>query len=76
MEKLKLVDAIQLAGSVASLTGLSLLAIGQVSSVLEIASILSYLMSVSIFIGIFGLIIFFSNLARDEFTWFLKQIAR
>ena len=58
MEKIKPIDAIHVAGSVASITGISLLAIGSLTDDLQFASILAYFMSASIFLGVLGLVVY------------------
>ncbi|MCI5144546.1 MAG: hypothetical protein D3923_03245 [Candidatus Electrothrix sp. AR3] len=58
MDDIKPIDALHVAGSVASITGISLLAIGSVTNEIQFATILAYSMSASIFLGILGLLIF------------------
>lgn len=58
MNKNNFTDALHIAGSIASLTGISLLAIGSLTTNLQFATILAYVMSTSIFLGVLGLFIF------------------
>ncbi|MDO6564224.1 hypothetical protein Q4488_12590 [Amphritea sp. 1_MG-2023] len=56
MDKSKLIEAIHIGGSVASLTAIALLALGSTTTELQFASILAYAMSASILVGVLGLI--------------------
>lgn len=58
MDKIKPAEALHVAGSIASITGISLLAIGSVTSNLQLAAIIAYTMAASIFLGITGLFVF------------------
>lgn len=58
MERIKPVEALNIAGSVASITGISLLALGSITENMQLANLLAYLMAGSIFLGISGLLVF------------------
>lgn len=58
MEKLKIIEALNVAGSIASVTGISLLAIGSITTEIQMATISAYLMSASIFIGVLALFVY------------------
>jgi len=58
MEKLRTIELLHVAGSIASVTGISLLAIGGLTTDNQLATIFAYSMSASIFIGILALLVF------------------
>ena len=58
MDKIKPIEALHVAGSIASITGITLLAVGSKTDDLEFATILSYSMSASIFLGVLALIVY------------------
>ncbi|KHJ52111.1 hypothetical protein PZ78_04735 [Vreelandella venusta] len=58
MERIRPAEALHVAGSIASITGISLLAIGSVTSNVQLASIIAYAMAASIFLGVLGILVF------------------
>lgn len=66
MYKNNYIDALHVAGSIASLTGISLLALGSNTSDLEFITILAYAMSASIFLGLMGLAFFMYRYLYDR----------
>lgn len=58
MDRIKPIEALHVAGSIASVTGITLLAIGSKTDDLEFASILAYSMSASIFLGVLAFIVY------------------
>ena len=58
MDRIKPIEALHVAGSIASVTGIALLAIGSKTDDLEFASILAYSMSASIFLGVLALLVY------------------
>lgn len=66
MERIKPIDALHVGGSIASITGISLLAIGSVTDNLQFATILSYAMSASLFIGVAGVFVYLYRYAYTK----------
>jgi len=58
MDRIRPIEALHVAGSIASITGITLLAVGSKTDDLEFASILAYSMSASIFLGVLALIVY------------------
>lgn len=58
MERIKPIEALNVAGSIASITGISLLALGSITENMQLANILAYLMASSIFLGISTILVF------------------
>lgn len=58
MDKIKPIEALHIAGSVASVTAISLLALDGLTTDNQFATIVAYSMSASIFIGVLALLVF------------------
>lgn len=59
MDRVKPVEALHIAGSLASVTGISLLALSSVTDKFGFSAILAYLMAASIFIGFLGIVVYY-----------------
>jgi hypothetical protein len=69
----RLVEAIHIAGSIASITAIGLLAVGSVTTDLQFATILAYTMSASIFVGTLGFLVF---AFRFAYPWLAATVGK
>lgn len=74
MDKIKPIEALHIAGSVASVTAISLLAMDGLTTENQFATIVAYSMSASIFIGVLALLVFGYRALSLKFLIVLVQV--